>query len=471
MATATMTATVLGAPAMAEEPEDLCIRSRVASGVSERAATPSTVSSVGSGLSPESEHAADDAARMPPMASLCLVLYSTMIVGVNLVIVIPTADDYAHRLGGDQLFGGLTIGALPLLAMIGIGMNQRLLRWLSFKSVLQLLAVGTVIGNILYALAGLMHFKWTLLAARCLIGLCNGFNLPSMYIGLTVGMQRRSEIILYFCALNTLGNALGPTMAAALDVFVKSIRIDNLVLDADTIPGWFMAIVYLLFMVKVILIMDDLPVEVTSPKPLPAASAGDERLPIGACCAAFWHCCVSATVITCVEVYAVNVGQQHWGWSIACSAMFLAALMGVSGVVNLLMGRLTKRHMRSDRAGLMGSSLLGCAACAFLFNFDLHAVSAQASLQGVGLVLVLTLAGLIRALGLAISSKIVPTHMKASMNMWATVFMTLGRGAGGIIGAILSPDSFAPVMLSLFAVTFIVCGVSHRCMKPSEKAN
>lgn len=176
-------------------------------------------------------------------------------------------------------------------------------------------------------------------------------------------------------------------------------------------------------------------------------------------------------VITAAEVYTVNVGQRYWGWSIANSGLFLAALMLCSGLGNIAMGRLTTRYARSDRAMMLGGSLLACFACAPLFNFDLHAVSAQASLLGVGLMLVLTLVGVIRAFALAVSSKLVPPHMKSSMNTFVISGMCLGRGVGGIVGAILEPNSFAPVLLGIFVVTCLVGAASHACMKPDEKAS
>jgi hypothetical protein len=286
-------------------------------------------------------------------------------------------------------------------------------------------------------------------------------------------MQRRSEIILYFSALNTLGYALGPALAAMLDVFLKSVRIDNLVLDADTAPGWFMAIVYLLFMVKVIVFFEDLPLNVTSPQVARSRDVDStvrEPFPAFACCACFWYLCVSALIITCVDVYAVNVGQRHWGWTLSHSAMFLSGLMLCSGLINLFMGRCTQHLMRSDRTALLVSSALACVSCALLFNFNLDAVSANVSILSTGLLLVLVLSGLIRGFGLAASSKIVPTHKKADMNTWATEFMSLGRGVGGIIGSILNPTSFFPVVVSLFAVTLLTSVASHARMQPSEKA-
>merc|ERR1712232_1511966 len=291
-------------------------------------------------------------------------------------------------------------------------------------------------------------------------------------MGITVGVERRSEIILYFSALNTLGYALGPALAALLDFFLKEvIRIENLVLDADTAPGWPMAILYLLFIAKVVLMFEDLPVEATAPKRLATATPSAGRFPVVAGCAAFWYLCAGGIVITAAEVYAVNVGQRYWGWSITSSGLFLAALMLCSGLSNIAMGRLTTRYVRSDRAMMLGGSLLACFACAPLFNFDLHAVSAQASLLGVGLMLVLTLVGVIRAFALAASSKLVPPHMKSQMNTFAVSGMLLGRGVGGIVGAILEPNSFAPVLLGIFVVTCLVGAASHACMKPDEKAS
>merc|ERR1711972_763780 len=211
--------------------------------------------------------------------------------------------------------------------------------------------------------------------------------------------------------------------------------------------------------------------ELTLPASGRAVSLSEERLPMGACCAAFWHLCMSSVVMTLVEVYVVNLGQHYWGWSIARSALFLAALMMCSGVVNMAMGWLCKRGMRSDRAGLLGGSVMGCLACALLFNFDLPGVAAQVPILGPGLLVVPTIVGLLRAFALALSSKLVPPALKTWANNWAIVFMALGRGAGAVIGAVLDPNSFAPAVLGLFVVSALVCAASHRRMKPSEKAD
>eukprot|EP00449_Zooxanthella_nutricula_P032683 CAMPEP_0198490242 /NCGR_PEP_ID=MMETSP1462-20131121/1986_1 /TAXON_ID=1333877 /ORGANISM="Brandtodinium nutriculum, Strain RCC3387" /LENGTH=98 /DNA_ID=CAMNT_0044218783 /DNA_START=1 /DNA_END=293 /DNA_ORIENTATION=- len=93
-------------------------------------------------------------------------------------------------------------------------------------------------------------------------------------------MKRRSEVILYYSATNTLGYAAGPALAALLEYFIKSIRIHNLVLDSDTAPGWCMALVSSAFLVLVVLLFEDMPMEVTKPIAADSAAHSGDRIPV-----------------------------------------------------------------------------------------------------------------------------------------------------------------------------------------------
>lgn len=48
---------------------------------------------------------------------------------------------------------------------------------------------------------------------------------------------------------------------------------------------------------------------------------------------------------------------------------------------------------------------------------------------------------------------------------------SLGRGGGSIVCSILSPDSFAPVLLGLFVVCLVSTLATRKFMKPDVKAN
>merc|ERR1712107_777731 len=98
-------------------------------------------------------------------------------------------------------------------------------------------------------------------------------------------------------------------------------------------------------------------------------------------------------------------------------------------------------------------------------------MGAQVVLLGVGLVLIITLVGLIRSLGFAICSKLAPAHLKASMNSWAIIFLTLGRGSGAIIGMVLQPGIFAPVISSVFAFSLLISLALYSWLKVDAKAS
>eukprot|EP00913_Durusdinium_trenchii_P014724 g13813.t1 len=152
------------------------------------------------------------------------------------------------------------------------------------------------------------------------------------------------------------------------------------------------------------------------------------------------------------------------GWSIESSAWFVAILMLISGVFNLSLGKVIQCMAFNDITGLLMGTFVACLSCVFLFNFDLDSQSWKVSLLSFGLISVLVTNGLTRALALStlaekalrcICSKLVPAEAVNSIMTWATVAMSLGRGGGSIICAVLNPDSFAPVLLGLFAVTLM----------------
>jgi len=440
--------------------------------------SPDGCSQAGSSIDP-SVHSldtspADADLRMPPVASLFLMLSTVMLVGMNFTINVTTAEDYASRLDAENL-KGLMIGVMPLCNLLTLGLLPRMLKVLTIKPVLLMMAVGAVFANVLYSLAGLTHFKWTLIVSRCMMGVFGRASLPNIYISQTVGIKRRSEAYFYYSAMNILGYALGPFAAAILEYFVKSIHVHNLVLDSDTAPGWAMAVLYLLFIVLVAAVFEDLPLEATCPKAGGAPTVTDRAAAslgsILACCVSLWNVCMPAAILSIIEVYTGAVlGQHYWGWSISASSLFLASLMLVSGIINMLMGQLSKKLIRSDRAGTIGCILLGCAACGMIYNFPLRAISAKASLCGIGFVFILTLASLIRSFGMALSTKLVPGYLQGRMNTLVVVAMVVGRGGGSVIRADLDPDSFFVTITSLFAVTLFMNFGAYRCMKPCEKA-
>merc|ERR1719450_701155 len=107
---------------------------------------------------------------MPPTASLWLVLILNLFAVTNMLIVIPTADDYSSGLGGSQMFSGLLVSLAPFFTAFGVITQQSMLRCMSMRTAMFMLVALSILGNVLYALAGLTKSPWSLLAARAIIG-------------------------------------------------------------------------------------------------------------------------------------------------------------------------------------------------------------------------------------------------------------------------------------------------------------
>ena len=195
---------------------------------------------------------------MAPLPSLCLVMYSGFLSPLALAIVVPTVHGYSKKLGAGEMFSGLVIALTPLLqGLIGVPLNRWMLKVASMKTVTILMAAHMVLGHIIYSLAGLMRSPLAVLVARSVIGICQ-FQLGApIYIADAVGVNRRTPVLFVYSAVTTAALAAAPAVSGLLETFLHELRIHNLVLDSDTAPGWFMAIVYFLYLMKVVFLFEN----------------------------------------------------------------------------------------------------------------------------------------------------------------------------------------------------------------------
>merc|ERR1740121_253896 len=70
----------------------------------------------------------------------------------------------------------------------------------------------------------------------------------------------------HFQVSSLSGYVLGPLIACLLEVFLKELRIENLLLDSETAPGWLMASLYFSLMLVLYLVFDSPSVEVCTQK-------------------------------------------------------------------------------------------------------------------------------------------------------------------------------------------------------------
>ncbi|CAE7189001.1 unnamed protein product [Symbiodinium sp. CCMP2456] len=410
--------------------------------------------------------------RMAPLPSLCLVMYSGFLATLALDIVVTTVDGYSKKLEAGALFTGLVIALTPLFqGLIGVPLNRWMLKSASMKTVSILMAAGMVVGHIIYALAGLMHSKKAILFARAVIGSCQ-FNLGApIYIAQAVGVKRRTPVLFMYSAVATSALAAAPAVSGLLETFLHELRIHNLVLDSDTAPGWFMAIVYFLYLLKVAFFFEN-PEKPPSQEILPATAepAAENRESLWT--TGFLLCLLAGfagkmTNIGCT-VYFTQLSQRTWHWSLALSSWALAGLMAVVCVLSLGSSRLAK--LVEDRSGLQLSALSTAIFSILAFRFMPNWSTATMALTLAGLLLILTASSVVKNYAYALTSKIVAPDLKDRASSWLMLAMTLGRGVGAQLGVVFTPVWFAGTMLGTYLLLFAFVSVFRSQMKQHARA-
>jgi len=157
---------------------------------------------------------------------------------------------------------------------------------------------------------------------------------------------------------------MGPLLAWALEYFMKEIRYENLILDSDTLPGWFMALVYFFLLLKVFVLFED--------PPPPASSRGQQgisSLPLRAFLTCLWIICAATICNSLLEVYLAKVAEEDWQWNLRYTSLYVASVSACLTSLCLIAGRLTQ--LVQDRKGLMILAPVGIVFSFLLMDFGL----------------------------------------------------------------------------------------------------
>jgi len=412
----------------------------------------------------------DHSTMMPDRASLYVVYYMCVLLVTNIVVVVPTADHYAERLGASEAFSGLMIGLTPAFAGLGILLNQCMLRHMTMKSVMITMVLGSVCGNCIYALGGLTRSPWTLLAARAIIGLCAGNSLPPLYTATAVGIKKRTQVGFCMQVMANIGYVMGPLFAWALEVFVKELRIENLVLDSDTMPGWCMACLYFFLIPKVLFFFKNPSGQLMQAQPQQQESpaVGSRLMPLVGVLICIWAM-FALTISTAVgEVFASRHASQHWGWNVQHTSLFLVGVMAFVGPMTISAGRIV--HAVEDRKGLLVTCSLAIPLCVMLIDFNMASPVADISIFTAGLIAIFAASSIARAFIGAMATKIVPPHLKSSITSITLLALCAGRGAGSFLGPLLDATPFALLQMGIFVSTAVFTFLGADSLKAHAKA-
>lgn len=177
--------------------------------------------------------------------SLMLNLASTFLYMVNTYIIVPTADDYALSLGAAATVCGIVIGAM---AVAQIFSSVYFSAW-SNKSYFRPLIFSTIVlfvGNVMYALAYDLDSIVVLLVGRLFCGLGSARAVNRRYISDCVPLKIRMQASAGFVSASALGMACGPALAGLLQY---NFKIYKLTFNEETLPGWVMAVAWLIYLI------------------------------------------------------------------------------------------------------------------------------------------------------------------------------------------------------------------------------
>ncbi|KAE7997187.1 hypothetical protein FH972_001842 [Carpinus fangiana] len=176
--------------------------------------------------------------------SLLLNLVNTFLYMVNTYIIVPTADTYSMSLGAAATVCGVVIGSMAVAQVFSsvyfsAWSNKSYLRPLVFSSIVLL------VGNTLYALAYDLNSISVLLIGRLFCGLGSARAVNRRYISDCVPLKLRMKASAGFVSTSALGMACGPAIASLLQM---NFKIYKVTFNEDTLPGWLMALAWLVYL-------------------------------------------------------------------------------------------------------------------------------------------------------------------------------------------------------------------------------
>ncbi|XP_039031999.1 SPX domain-containing membrane protein At4g22990-like [Hibiscus syriacus] len=177
--------------------------------------------------------------------ALLLNLANTFLYMVNTYIIVPTADDYSMRLGAAATVCGIVIGAMAVAQVFSsvyfsAWSNQSYFRPLVFSSIV------LFVGNAMYAMAYDMNSLTVLLLGRLFCGFGSARAVNRRYISDCVPLKIRMQASAGFVSASALGMACGPALAGILQT---NFKIYKFTFDQNTLPGWVMAVAWLLYLI------------------------------------------------------------------------------------------------------------------------------------------------------------------------------------------------------------------------------
>jgi len=421
---------------------------------------------------------------------------------VTFSIIIPTADDYTQVIGEaigwskdeSQVFSGVVIGVNQVIAALTTPVWNKIMQRTSLSSCFFASAAICVISNVMYALAQYAKSPYLLLASRIVTGL--SCSLTYAYLGAAVSRRAMTRVMTIASATSALGYAAGPLAAYVLAlVYQRGIapRADpaaplEQLFNDNTLPGWFMAIAYLGYMVAHHALFREPDRTRGFKKDVESGQVG-VRPAFGALnwtgvAVCFTGLAVMPFCFGASEVLTMRVAKSFWRMRPMYASLYLAVLMLLVMAGTFATNAAKSRLGFRDAQILFGAYALATAALPFMLLTTSTAVESRVSGGVAGrwgdmaiflvvAVLALSFLNMCRGVTMSLLVKLPHPQWRDSVMANFSVVYKLGRGLGPVAAAAISPWALVVVLAAACAVqtlALVIC-FKHLQQKPEAQGN
>eukprot|EP00931_Biecheleriopsis_adriatica_P037703 TRINITY_DN21628_c0_g1_i1.p1 TRINITY_DN21628_c0_g1~~TRINITY_DN21628_c0_g1_i1.p1 ORF type:complete len:588 (-),score=85.15 TRINITY_DN21628_c0_g1_i1:104-1867(-) len=377
--------------------------------------------------------------------SLFLVVYAQIIYIVSLVIIIPTAGDYAASLGNaSNMYFGLIIGISSIIDPVVSALWTSVLKVSSLRNVLLTNASISLVCSLMYV--GAQHCGQlavpVLLASRCLLGFGSVQMANLQYLGCAISRKRVTFAHFLTTAAIAYGFAFGTLLA-----FLLSLLASYTEWDQNTLPGWFTALLWLTYIPlhRLLFTEPDRHAGILDPESKIRLNKEMRpkmrREPFGGLLPCRVAIFVVAVVKGAFEVMTMEITKDLWKWEVMSSALFLGAIMLIVALTTLLAYVLQKRlgMARMFLCGLVGATLLLPFYYIPVSNRLQREMGSALGMAVYLLVSILALSSLNlgRTMAFSLTTALPTPQWRGYFLSVGSQIFTMGRGAGPILVGVL----------------------------------
>ena len=408
----------------------------------------------------------------------------------------PTSASYADRLGKDSSVASIIIGMTAVSALV----STLLYSWwtsYSYKSALIFASTCSVVGNLFYAAGLPCNSLSIVMFGRLLNGFGSARSINRRYIADSYSLRDRTAASATFVTATALGMATGPALASVLHVVTTGST--SVYWQAENAPGWFMFVVWVVFLIGLILKFEDPPAravvssrarnavvqrnsssdeqapllgsaEISSENPMSSSDEDDASVPL-------WR---NIPVIMTLIIYMVlkmvlesvlssesNLTSLYFGWKGDIMGLHLTILSLLIIPVNFGIAFLSRSFFdRELIVGLLIAMLLGCGV---ILQYRRHSEDYTLAQYLIGSALLFVSASALESPNMSLLSKVIPRKWSKgiiNVGLLATESGTFGRvvgdfllayiGSGGGMEGLLNRSfgTFAVILVATTVATF-----------------